>query len=62
MEVSTRPSLREEYGTVQPRGDEQRSYTKSQQAGNNHRDERILRDMWWVIGLGLSVFLGGFGI
>ena len=26
------------------------------------RDERILRDMWWMIAVGLSVFLGGFGL
>jgi dihydroceramidase len=26
------------------------------------RDQRILRDMWWMIAVGLSIFLGGFGI
>lgn len=61
MEVNLRPSLRAKYGTITPKeGTDSKS--SSELAEMARRDKRILRDMWWMIGIGLSVFLGGFGI
>ncbi|KFZ20266.1 hypothetical protein V502_03249 [Pseudogymnoascus sp. VKM F-4520 (FW-2644)] len=54
MEVNIRPSLRAKYGRASPNG--------KLGAEEAKRDKQILRDMWLMIGLGLTVFLGGFGI
>ena len=55
MEVNLRPCLRAKYGrTLQTRV-----------GGPNEMDEKnkqILRNMWWLVGLGLSIFLGGFAL
>lgn len=61
MEVNLRPSLRARYGTITPKEDSD-SKTSAEVAQMARRDKKILRDMWWMIGIGLSVFLGGFGI
>lgn len=54
MEVNIRPSLRAKYGRASPNG--------KLSAEEAKRDKQILRDMWLMIGLGLTIFLGGFGI
>jgi dihydroceramidase len=36
--------------------------TKEQQQYENERDLKILRDMWVLVGFGISIFLGGFAI
>ncbi|KFY73124.1 hypothetical protein V499_06768 [Pseudogymnoascus sp. VKM F-103] len=54
MEINIRPSLRAKYGQASPNG--------KVSAEDAKRDKQILRDMWLMIGLGLTVFLGGFGI
>jgi dihydroceramidase len=33
-----------------------------QQATNDQRDRTIIKEMWLMVGIGLSIFLGGFGI
>jgi len=53
MEVNLRPSLRKKYG-ASPAQDNAELMAR--------RDKNILTDMWWMIAVGLSVFLGGFGI
>jgi len=59
MEVNIRPSLRAKYGTVRRKS--RSTLTEEEVAANDARDRRILRDMWWMIAVGLSIFLGGFG-
>jgi len=61
MEVNLRPSLRAKYGTITPKPIPS-STTKAEIADMQQRDKKILKDMWWMIGIGLSIFLGGFGI
>jgi dihydroceramidase len=61
--MSIRPSLRNKYGkaaTLQAQNGASMSPKESEK--NSKRDEQILRDMWWMIAIGLSVFLGGFGL
>jgi dihydroceramidase len=61
VELNIRPSFREKY-----RGRQNALVLRSKSDGISseeaQRDEQILRDMWWMIAVGLSVFLGGFGI
>ena len=59
MEVNLRPSLRAKYGTVVPSEILELS-PKMGRAGIARRDRKILRDMWWMIIFGMSIFLGGF--
>lgn len=59
MEVNIRPSLRAKYGKTKPASNEAEI---AEYADIARRDEQILRDMWFMIGLGLSIFLAGFGI
>jgi len=60
MEVNLRPSLRAKYGTITPKEVPGR-VTQAERAANDRRDRKILRDMWWMVGTGLTIFLGGFG-
>jgi dihydroceramidase len=61
MEVNIRPSLKAKYGTA-PQKTDPMSLPKSLRVANAHRDEAILKEMWLMVALGLSIFLGGFGI
>jgi dihydroceramidase len=63
VELNLRPSLRKKYGTS--------AVVNSMDLGSNsqrdqfqaaRRDEEILKNMWWMITFGLSIFLGGFAI
>jgi len=61
MEVNIRPSLRAKYATA-PQKSVDPSISKTEKAENARRDEKILRDMWLLVALGLTSFLGGFAI
>ena len=62
METSLRPYFREtsEHGRLE--GDRENPAVKSKQEQriDNVRDSQILREMWILVGYGLTVFLGGF--
>lgn len=62
MEFNIRPSLRSKYATAPQRMVRPTSLTKSQRAENDRKDEKILRDMWLMVIMGLTIFLTGFGI
>ncbi len=64
MEVNLRPSLRkkEAQSRLQQRKAPRTAEQTKRQAGEDSRDEQIIRKMWLLIACGLSVFLGGFGI
>ncbi|KAL1586913.1 hypothetical protein WHR41_04210 [Cladosporium halotolerans] len=63
MEVSIRPYYRERRekrsGTM---GGAPTLADKAEQQRKDDRDREILRQMWWMIGTGLTVFLGGFAV
>jgi dihydroceramidase len=61
MEINIRPSLRNKYGRVPPNTDG-KIISQVGNAEDAERDKQILRDMWLMIALGLTIFLGGFGI
>lgn len=58
MEVNLRPSLRAKYGSARKPVE----MSKSERLANEYRDRAILKEMWLMVGLGLSIFLGGFGL
>lgn len=61
MEVNIRPSLkRRSSAATDDRMN--RTLTESERAANIRRDEKIIRQMWIMVAVGLSIFLGGFGI
>lgn len=62
MEVNIRPSLRKKYATVPQKDIDPATTTKSERMANVRRDERIIKEMWFMVIYGLSIFLGGFGI
>lgn len=62
MEVNIRPSLREKHATSPQKQVDSDSLTSSELAENNKRLYDILKEMWLMVGFGLSIFLGGFGI
>ena len=62
MEVNIRPSLKAKYGTAPSKYIEPGSISTSERMENAQRDNAILKEMWLMVGLGLSIFLGGFGI
>jgi len=62
VEVNLRPSLRKKYGTSPARDNAELMANSEERVGMARRDKKILTDMWWMIAVGLSVFLGGFGI
>ncbi|TVY84376.1 Alkaline ceramidase [Lachnellula suecica] len=60
MEVNIRPSLKRKYGTAPQKSTD--GLTKPELLANARRDSRILKEMWMMVVIGLSIFLGGFGI
>jgi dihydroceramidase len=64
MEVKLRPSRR--HTTEEDRLERKRQglpvLSKERQHYENVRDLKILKTMWFMVGYGLSVFLGGFAI
>ncbi|KAK0878825.1 alkaline ceramidase ydc1 [Friedmanniomyces endolithicus] len=64
MEVNIRPYFRRRrggHGKMAENG----GIGEKEQAEERRKDERdvvVIRQMWFMIGVGLSVFLGGFGI
>lgn len=60
MEVNIRPSLKRKYGTTPQKSSE--GLSRSELQANAERDSRILKEMWLMVAMGLSIFLGGFGI
>ncbi|QSZ30203.1 hypothetical protein DSL72_004723 [Monilinia vaccinii-corymbosi] len=61
MEVNLRPSLRKKYATTEL-SHEHPDTTHSERLASEKRQHDILKEMWLMVGLGLSIFLGGFGI
>ncbi|RAR07052.1 tubulin beta chain [Stemphylium lycopersici] len=60
MEVNMRPRFRsKEREAANPR---RKGGVKAVQQREDQRDQEILRTMWTMIGFGLSIFLGGFGV
>lgn len=59
MEVNIRPSFKKKYGSVSQKSE---GLSKSERLVNAQRDTKILNEMWLMVGIGLSIFLGGFGI
>jgi len=58
MEVNIRPSLRKKYGTLP-----QKQYrTLREEEAATARDKYIIKEMWCLVGMGLGIFLGGFGL
>jgi len=62
MEVNIRPSLKVKYGTTHQKYSDPNSLTVGEREANDHRDRAILKEMWMMVGLGLAIFLGGFGL
>ena len=59
MEVNIRPSFKKKYGSVSQKFE---GLSTSERLANAQRDTKILNEMWLMVGIGLSIFLGGFGI
>lgn len=71
MEVSIRPYYRkrreeremaQEGQGQQQNGSVEKPVSQAEQKRRDDRDREILRRMWWMIGVGLTVFLGGFAV
>lgn len=64
MEVSLRPNIkaREEANKMMQKQNAVTEEQKREQQRQDVRDKKILKTMWFMIGCGLTVFLGGFGI
>jgi dihydroceramidase len=61
MEVSIRPFYRER--SAKRAGEAVQSVEdQAEQKRRDDRDREILRKMWWMIGTGLTAFLGGFAV
>lgn len=60
MEVNLRPSFRARNGNSAVECAVEIKLTP-EQVLNTQRNKKILSDMWWMIILGSSIFLGGFG-
>jgi dihydroceramidase len=64
MEIKLRPSWR--HSTEEDRLTREKQglpvLSKERQHYENVRDLKTLKTMWFMVGLGLGVFLGGFGI
>lgn len=56
MEVNIRPSMKARAGEIKNSSD------SVARAAKDRRDEEIIREMWRMVAVGLSIFLGGFGI
>jgi dihydroceramidase len=64
MELTLRPSLRgsEKQHRNEIQKESRNLMEMETQARLNVRDKAILKDMWVIVGFGLIMFLGGFGI
>lgn len=62
MEVTLRPSLKAKWGVAARKNGEADSRTKSERMAHAERDTAILKTLWIMVAMGLSIFLGGFGI
>jgi dihydroceramidase len=58
MEVNIRPSFREKYATVP----QKEAGSDVERKANAQRDIKIIKEMWCLVAMGLSIFLGGFAI
>ena len=56
MEAGLRPSMRTRSRAADEPSESEEKLVRS----NDIRNQHILRTMWWMIGYGLSIFLGGF--
>lgn len=61
MEVNLRPSLKAKWGTIR-RNEALPPLTESERNTHAERDTAILKTLWLMVAMGLSIFLGGFGI
>lgn len=61
MEVNIRPSLRAKY-SAKPQKTSHATMSKAERLADAHRDRAIVKEMWAMVAIGLSIFLGGFGI
>lgn len=64
MEVNIRPYYRKRHEEHENavKSSKMSAADKTEEARKDERDKEILRIMWSMIGVGLSVFLGGFAI
>lgn len=70
MEVSIRPFYRERREKRELESSSRKSQGQgslspadtTEQKRRDNRDREILRQMWWMIGTGLTAFLGGFAV
>ena len=58
MEINIRPSFRAKYSKLPQKEVESRT----ERFANDQRDEKIIRQMWILVSMGLTIFLGGFAI
>ncbi len=61
MEANLRPSLKAKWGYSQRYANPD-SLTESERTEHAERDKAILKTLWVMVAMGLSIFLGGFGI
>jgi dihydroceramidase len=61
MEWHLRPAFKRNDQITKSRGKKSRSKDGKQQ-GNQVLDEQILKEMWKMVAVGLSIFLGGFAV
>ncbi|TVY45252.1 Alkaline ceramidase [Lachnellula occidentalis] len=59
MEVNIRPSFKKKYRSPSQKYE---LLSSSERLAIAQRDTKILNEMWLMVGIGLSIFLGGFGI
>ena len=64
METSLRPYFRKsrEHDRLERQRENLTARAKQEQEIDNVRDSRILKEMWMLVGYGLTIFLGGFAI
>jgi dihydroceramidase len=62
MEVNLRPSLRKKTSDNSGKKTSSESSKMAAQLADDKRDKIILKEMWWMVAIGLSIFLGGFAI
>lgn len=59
MEVNIRPSLRKRWATIPLK---RLPDPEEEQVAREVRDKKIVKEMWFMVGMGMSIFLGGFAI
>jgi dihydroceramidase len=62
MEVNLRPSLRKKTSDSLGKKTSSESSKNAARLADDKRDKIILKEMWWMVAIGLSIFLGGFAI